>query len=417
MRTSLLLQTLGAGIAIRTGKPVTTIVSAALLLIATPAVADLSNGYKVVLSINGQYALNVSGGGGRDPIAYENTIKQSGVSATIGVAANQYAGAKAVLSGSGAADARVTSSTQYTFDLKPPAGANVKGGKLVLHVALEGTVTGNADLHALAAVQADFGNGSGSASISDDKTLRAEFDVVTPIAPFIEDLEKAEGTVHLHVDATAKLPGGGNASAAANASNNTRVTGFKVLNSAGTQVTGFTMVAAGGNIPESTSRSGGGGKATAVEFFHAGFRHYFLSANTGEIAKLDDGTFAGWSRTGETFKVNTIGTEGLAAVCRFFTVAFPPTSSHFYAPRGLGCEGTLTNDKWQYEGDVFSMALPDTAGNCPSGTIPVYRLYNNGQGGAPNHRFTTSLSTRSQMLAQGFSAEGAGIGVGMCSPQ
>lgn len=417
MRTLSLLQTLGTRVAIRGHSPVATILGATLLAIAPPALADLSNGYKVVVSINGQYALNVGGGGGREPVAYEKAINQSGVNAMIGVAANQYAGAKAVLSGSGVADARVTSSTQYTFNLKPPAGANVKGGKLVLHVVLEGTATGNADLHALAAVQADFGNGTGSATISDDKTTRAEFDVVTSIAPFIEDLEKAEGTVHLHVDATAKLSGGGNASAGATASNNTRVTGFKVLNSAGSQVTGFAMVAAGGNIPESTGQGGGGGKTVAVEFFHAGFKHYFVSPNTAEIAKLDDGTFAGWSRTGETFNVNTVGTEGRAAVCRFFTVAFPPTSSHFYAPRGLGCEDTFSNDKWEYEGDVFSMALPDAAGNCPSGTIPVYRLYNNGQGGAPNHRFTTSLSTRSQMLAQGFVAEGAGIGVGMCSPQ
>ena len=32
--------------------------------------------------------------------------------------------------------------------------------------------------------------------------------------------------------------------------------------------------------------------------------------------------------------------------------------------------------------------------------IPVYRLYNNGQGGAPNHRYTTSLATRTQMLGR-----------------
>ena len=37
-------------------------------------------------------------------------------------------------------------------------------------------------------------------------------------------------------------------------------------------------------------------------------------------------------------------------------------------------------------------------------------------GGAPNHRFTTSLAIRAQMLAAGYIAEGSGIGVGMCSP-
>ena len=107
-----------------------------------------------------------------------------------------------------------------------------------------------------------------------------------------------------------------------------------------------------------------------------------------------------------------------AAVCRFFTVAFPPSSSHFYAPRGLGCEGTLTNTNWQYEGDVFYVSLPTVEGVCPGGSQPVYRLYNNGRGGAPNHRFTTSETTRSQMIAEGFVPEEAGpMGVGFCAPQ
>ena len=50
----------------------------------------------------------------------------------------------------------------------------------------------------------------------------------------------------------------------------------------------------------------------------------------------------------------------------------------------------LTDPAWQFEGDVFYTYLPDaTSGACPAGNIPVYRVYNNGQGGAPNHRFTT----------------------------
>ena len=155
----------------------------------------------------------------------------------------------------------------------------------------------------------------------------------------------------------------------------------------------------------------------AVEYHHAAFDHYFVTAISDEIAKLDNGTFVGWARTGQTFKVRTSGGAGRASVCRFFTVAFPPTSSHFYAPRGLGCEGALLNPQWQLEGDVFYTALPDSNGMCPSGEVPVYRMYNNGQGGAPNHRFTTSIAMRTQMLAQGYIAEGTGIGVGMCSPQ
>jgi hypothetical protein len=156
--------------------------------------------------------------------------------------------------------------------------------------------------------------------------------------------------------------------------------------------------------------------STAVEYFHAGFGHYVVTADQEEIDNLDTGALSGWARTGEGFNVYPSAATDVAPVCRFFTTAFPPSSSHFYAPRGLGCEGTLTNPSWQFEGDVFHMSIPDATGRCPSGTQPVYRLYNNGQGGAPNHRFTMSDDIRVQMLAAGYIAEGAGIGVGMCAP-
>jgi hypothetical protein len=160
-----------------------------------------------------------------------------------------------------------------------------------------------------------------------------------------------------------------------------------------------------------------GDAAVAIEYFHARFGHYFVTSITDEIAKLDAGVFEGWARTGQAFKVDTQPAPGRVAVCRFFTTAFPPTSSHFYGPRGLGCEGALANADWLYEGDVFYAALPDASGGCPGSMVPVYRLYNNGQGGAPNHRFTTDIGVRSRMLADGYIAEGSGIGVGMCVPQ
>ena len=56
-------------------------------------------------------------------------------------------------------------------------------------------------------------------------------------------------------------------------------------------------------------------------------------------------------------------------------------------------------------------------GSCPDNTLAVYRLYNNGQGGAPNHRYTTDVTIRMQMIAQGWIPEGYGpLGVIMCSP-
>jgi hypothetical protein len=163
--------------------------------------------------------------------------------------------------------------------------------------------------------------------------------------------------------------------------------------------------------------SGTDGSALAVEFLHAGFGHYFITIDPEEAAKLDAGFFPGWVRTGEAFKVYAHGDAQRMPVCRFFTTAFPPSSSHFYAPRGFGCEAALVNDDWRFEGDVFFATLPDAGGSCGPGEVPIYRLYNNGQGGAPNHRFTTSATVRAQTLAQGYIAEGSGSGVGMCAPQ
>ncbi len=397
------------------------VVATALATLAVTVVgaaqAEIINGFHVVLSVNGNTQINVTGGGPNLPAQTSATRTIDAVTATIAADSNQYVSARADLSGSGNASARVTSSTRYSFHLEPPAGApTVRGGKLILHVVLEGKASGNADLHLVSSVQADFGNGTGSVTVADATTGRAELDVLTEIAPFIEDISKANGTVRLALDARADM--NGSAAASASATTGTRVTGFRVLDASGAQVKGFTMVAAGGNIPEATGGvPPGGTKLVAIEFYHAQFKHYFVSANPAEIAKLDNGTFVGWQRTGQSFNVYSNASSTDTPVCRFFTVAFPPTSSHFYAPRGLGCEGTLQNAKWQYEGDVFKVPLPDASGQCPAGSIPVYRLYNNGQGGAPNHRFTTSDATRREMLAQGFIAEGAGIGVGFCSPQ
>lgn len=157
--------------------------------------------------------------------------------------------------------------------------------------------------------------------------------------------------------------------------------------------------------------------STAVEYFHGGYGHYFVTASPQEIAGLDAGTIRGWSRTGESFGVLEPGTPGAANVCRFWTgQTFAPKSSHFYTPFDWECATVKGNPDWRFEGEVFALTLPDAAGACTGDTVPLYRLYNDGRTGAPNHRYTTSLATRSEMLAQGWVAEGAGIGVIGCVP-
>jgi probable HAF family extracellular repeat protein len=153
----------------------------------------------------------------------------------------------------------------------------------------------------------------------------------------------------------------------------------------------------------------------AVEYHHAAFDHYFLTANPAEIAMMDSGRFSGWARTGQTFNVHLDSPAGTNAVCRFFGAAF---TSHFYTANADECALVKTYPAWQFEGIAFNIAVPDQDGDCPSTTQPVYRVYNNGKGAAPNHRYTTSLTTRSQMVDAGWVPEGSGpLGVAMCAPQ
>jgi len=160
----------------------------------------------------------------------------------------------------------------------------------------------------------------------------------------------------------------------------------------------------------------------AVEYYHAGWNMYFVTALPDEIAALDGGAFGGvWTRTGQQFNVYAL--EGAPAssstVWRFFGTMFAPKSSHVYTANEAECTALVGGAiaGWQLEGPVFSAPLPAHNGSCPADTIPVYRLYNNGMGGAPNHRLVTDANEFAQMVTDGWIPEGQGVGVGLCSPQ
>ncbi len=160
-----------------------------------------------------------------------------------------------------------------------------------------------------------------------------------------------------------------------------------------------------------------GVKTAAIEYYHAAFDHYFITNIPDEIAKLDRGEFAGWVRTKESIPVYADFPANARPVCRFFSEAFDPKSSHFYTPSANECAIVKTKPEWKFEGEVFAIPVPDAMGNCAAGTTPVYRLYNQGQGAAPNHRYTTSLAIRQTMLGKGWISEGASdLGVVMCAP-
>jgi len=162
---------------------------------------------------------------------------------------------------------------------------------------------------------------------------------------------------------------------------------------------------------------------SAVEYYDAALDHYFVTALPNEIDALDGGQFPGWVRTGLSFNVYAMGSAIPAStpVCRFYGSPAAGLDSHFYSASPLECQQVQQRfpNAWLLESlDVFEVFLPDTTtGQCPSGSIPIYRAWN--QRPDSNHRYTTDLGVMQTMLARGYAAEGYGPGpvpTAMCSP-
>ncbi|MEO7157836.1 MAG: hypothetical protein ABI039_09755, partial [Vicinamibacterales bacterium] len=149
-----------------------------------------------------------------------------------------------------------------------------------------------------------------------------------------------------------------------------------------------------------------------VEFYNAGLDHYFITAFPAEINDLDTGRHAGWVRTGESFKAYGIGSSGSITrrpVCRAYGLPSQGLNTHFYSASPDECFATLSNlGAWGLEAsEVLEMDLPDAvSGACPDAGVPVYRVWNRRQDS--NHRYTTSVAIRDQMVQKGGVAEGYG---------
>jgi hypothetical protein len=166
--------------------------------------------------------------------------------------------------------------------------------------------------------------------------------------------------------------------------------------------------------------------AQVDEFYHAGLRHYYITADDAEKQALDTGVHPGWQRTGESFKAYAAGSRAggsINPVCQFYS---PPiivveeqyevgADSHFFSADAGECMAVFRRWWWFWgwpQDNVFQIDLPDKkSGACPVGTIPVYRLWN--QRVDSNHRYTTSAAIKAQMLAAGYLDEG----VVMCALQ
>ena len=163
-----------------------------------------------------------------------------------------------------------------------------------------------------------------------------------------------------------------------------------------------------------------------VEYYSATIDHYFMATGADEIGLLDRGSQGDWKRTGLRFKAWSRQADagpGAAAVCRFYARG---PNSHFFTGSKQECDYLKALEQqqraeaaargtaflgWRYEGIAFWAMVP-VNGQCPAGTTPVYRVYNDraAQNDA-NHRFTADPVQHYAMTA-GWSDEGAQL----CSP-
>jgi hypothetical protein len=160
----------------------------------------------------------------------------------------------------------------------------------------------------------------------------------------------------------------------------------------------------------------------AREYHDARNDRYRLAVTQPEKAALDRGEIPGWERTGRYFRTLDPLASAAVPVCRY---RLPPPygDAPFYSASGDECAAVAHIAGAVLEApDAFYAALPDAAtGLCPPATtlaphvplLPVYRSWNARAGG--NHRYTTDVHEREDMLARGWLAEGEGpLGVAMC---
>jgi hypothetical protein len=135
-------------------------------------------------------------------------------------------------------------------------------------------------------------------------------------------------------------------------------------------------------IAETGGHRDGIAAGTAIVYYHQQLAHYFLTADAAEQLKLDTGITAGWTRTGDRFRVVTAsgGLPELSPVCRFYGRPEAGLDSHFFSAAPDECAAVLQkfSASWLLESSsVFAVHLPDrTTGACPRGSQRILRAFN-----------------------------------------
>ena len=129
--------------------------------------------------------------------------------------------------------------------------------------------------------------------------------------------------------------------------------------------------------------------------------------NPLSIALLDAGTtIKGWTRTGKSFRTFSGPPAEVTDICRIYIIP-EKGDSHFFGRGTKECNDTMNAHPDFILEDARSMAMRlPTAGVCPFGLVPVYRVFSNRRDA--NHRYMTDKATRTAMVSKGWLAEGDG---------
>ena len=144
------------------------------------------------------------------------------------------------------------------------------------------------------------------------------------------------------------------------------------------------------------------GTVPVIEYYNAALDHYFITASPAEIAQLDAAVGGAFERTGYFFYAwidPRRRRAGARPVCRFYADANVLINSHFFSADAAECQ--FVRDRWPgiwqlEQPDAFYVQVPDAAGRCAEGMLPVYRFFNNRRDA--NHRYTVDLSVRRSMV-------------------